>query len=380
VGSSSVSLTSSTGNCDKCGDLTPTIAPYRKNFTVVGLTDIQYPYDLPVPNVAYVAKGTTLSFKAIKSPAAAAWPDGKPVWAGTSGASGTGETTSVTFNTVSTSSSDYQTVTVECGNTLTRNVIVFDFVVTLTPLDDFGQRNQTKYGLEEVVSLAFTTTPAGLSVAQIGGLQWTKSGVGAISNAGENGTADYDAQETAGAVTFTLAITSGPSLFENRSYSRTIIAPSGEYMVKFSNVRHIINTCSAGFQAYIYLLPKDVSFANLEWREGSCAGAGNGFYGFMDEILHLTGDWALVNTSSGISLGCRIGANDTIYSGAQGPPYAPGDFNWPIPHEYKASDGVIHQVSIANHNQVADVVGKCTIQKEGAGPVSKNAGDDTSYY
>jgi hypothetical protein len=79
-----------------------------------------------VSGTLYVLKGTSVTFKAIPKPANAPWPAGKPVWGGTAGASGTGDTTSVTFNTISSSTSDFKTVTAESGNTVTVNVIVVD--------------------------------------------------------------------------------------------------------------------------------------------------------------------------------------------------------------------------------------------------------------
>ena len=81
-----------------------------------------------VTSTLFVEKGGSIDFKAIIKPAGATWPSGKPVWGGTSGASGSGETISVTFNTVSSTTSDYKTVTATCGNTVTVNVIVFEVV------------------------------------------------------------------------------------------------------------------------------------------------------------------------------------------------------------------------------------------------------------
>ncbi|MGH7214723.1 MAG: hypothetical protein ACREIT_08165, partial [Tepidisphaeraceae bacterium] len=72
-----------------------------------------------------ITKGTSITFKAIPSPSTATWPSGNPTWSGSSGASGSGETKSITFNTLSTNSSDYKTVTASCGtSSKTANVIV----------------------------------------------------------------------------------------------------------------------------------------------------------------------------------------------------------------------------------------------------------------
>lgn len=59
------------------------------------------------------------------------WPPNKPEWSGTSGASGTGETKTVTFNTLSSSTSDYKTVKAKCGNEETVDVIVCEITVSV---------------------------------------------------------------------------------------------------------------------------------------------------------------------------------------------------------------------------------------------------------
>ncbi|OGV68032.1 MAG: hypothetical protein A3K18_28260 [Lentisphaerae bacterium RIFOXYA12_64_32] len=76
-----------------------------------------------------VRLGEAIEFKAIPAPASAAWPPAKPAWGGTSGAAGTGDVVSVTVNTASTSATDYKTVTAECGNTVTVNVLVCEWVL-----------------------------------------------------------------------------------------------------------------------------------------------------------------------------------------------------------------------------------------------------------
>ncbi len=333
-----------------------------------------------ISGTLYVLKGSNVTFKAIPNPGEI-WPNGKPTWGGTSGASGSGETTSVTFNTPSTSSGDYKTVTAICGNTKTANIVVYDLTGTFTPEDNFDGRSQTRYGLEEEVGLNFTTDPAGVTAAQAGGLEWTWSGVGEVSNAGNDGNANYDAQHIAGEVTFRITVKSGPSKDQFKSYSKTVVAPSGSYMIQkpSSGIRHTTNTCSAGFLGWSFLEPKDVSFSKLSRREGTCTGTGTGFYAYINGDVHEVGSWWPVSTGNS-STGCRVLTDDQIYSGSKSSPYSNGEFNWPIPREYKADDGVPHQFTTATHNQVADANGKCTIQKHGAGPFSKNAADATSSW
>ena len=335
-----------------------------------------------VSGTLYVHKGTTVTFKAIKDPSGASWPSGKPVWGGTSGASGTGETKGVTFNTLSSSTSDYKTVTAECGNTVTANVIVFDFNGVLTPDDNFPGRDQEEYGLEEVVDLSCTIDPSGLTAGTVGGLKWTYIGVGELSNAGTDGTADYDAKHVVGGATFYLTIQSGPSKDDYKSYNKSTTPPSGGYMIQKpgTGVRHTVNTCSAGFLGISYITPKNVSFTNLETREGYCLGIGTGFYSSFNGDPHATGSWNGVDDGD-INNGCKEDyPQDEIWT-EQGPPYSIGDFVWPIPVEYKADDGVVHTLTAnQNHHEEADANGKCTISKYGAGPFSKNASDPNSSW
>ncbi len=88
-------------------------------------------------------------------------------------------------------------------------------------------------GLEEIATLNFHTSSSGILAYMVGGLEWTKnSGVGTISNTGDDGTADYDSGATAGPVNFRLTIKSGPSANNYIYYSKSIIAPTGTNMTR----------------------------------------------------------------------------------------------------------------------------------------------------
>jgi len=103
---------------------------------------IQYLKDgafVDVPATLNVVKNDMLTFKAIPSPAGSRFYPNEPRWGGTSGATGQGETTSVTFNTLSKNTHDYKTVTanvtvstISGGVTTTANVIVADGVTSIS--------------------------------------------------------------------------------------------------------------------------------------------------------------------------------------------------------------------------------------------------------
>jgi hypothetical protein len=331
--------------------------------------------DVPESGPVYVLKGTTANFKAIKNPSGASWPSGKPVWGGSSGASGTGETKSVTFDTVSSSSTNYKTVTCECGNTKTVNVIVFELTATLTPVDNWDGRLLTSYGLEEIVNLTHTTNPTGISPS----LQWKISGVGSLPTQ-----TYYDAGPSAGSVSFKLEVTAGPSKGQGPTGDCSVIVPNGSYMVKKpgTGIRHSQYTCSCGFLGLGYITPTTVSFTNLETRETTCTATATGYYSYKNGEQHPLGSWLPVDDGKDTpESGCCLW-EDEIWSGDDGPTsYSIGVYVWSIPVQYRASDGAVHTLTAdQNHRLDADAQGKCTISKNGAGPFSKNASEGNSSW
>ena len=328
-----------------------------------GYTDIQFPL--------YVYIGTTVTFKAIPDPSGASWPTGKPIWGGSSGASGTGETTEVTFNTLSSSLSDYKTVTATCCNTITANIVVFDFEGVFKPKDDFDGRHTMYYGIEEEVELDFETDPWSVTAGQAGGLEWTKgsdSQPGTVSNVNiDYGTADYDAEETDGTVWLKLKIKSGPSKDEWEGYQKDVILPTGTRMTRVNpnTVWHIHGSASAGIALYYWLDPKYVSFKYLTFGEDSCPATGaTGIYITVPPGNHpQNGPVGILGGNS--TTGCRVEPEDHAGSGRN--PWAPGGtYTWSIPTQY-IDDTSTRNAFGSNQNQipVLEANGDATMNKGG---------------
>jgi hypothetical protein len=94
----------------------------RLDFRFAGDNDSQY----RTLGEIVVLQGSAVRFKAFRTPVDAPnWPSGMPVWSGTAGASGTGETKDLTCSTLSTSATDFKTVITSCGaSSKTVNVYV----------------------------------------------------------------------------------------------------------------------------------------------------------------------------------------------------------------------------------------------------------------
>ncbi len=219
--------------------------------------------NVDISDTLYVLKGTTVTFNAVPSPANAQFASGKPVWSGSSGASGSGQTKQVTFDSASTSATDYKTVVATAGNAKTANVIVIELAGTLTPDDPFTGRSQTSFGIHERLGLSCSITPSGISTSQIGGAEWIQVAGNGTINTQADGTGTYRVSDSPESATLKLTMLDGPSKGSGVSTNITIVAPSGGYVQKFSGVRHFQNWWSCGFLGDIFITPADVSFANL---------------------------------------------------------------------------------------------------------------------
>ncbi len=212
-------------------------------------------------------------------------------------------------------------------------------------------------------------------------MEWTKhNGVGLVSDAGNDGTADYDAQHTAGEVTLRLTILSGPSKDQFKSYGRTVIAPTGTRMTRVSaNVWHTQGSASAGIALYYWLDPKTVSFTNLTFGEDSCPATGaTGIYITVPPGNHDQGTFGDI-LGGNSTTGCRVDAADHAWSRRN--PWAPGGtYTWSIPTQYIDDTSTRNTFgSNQNHVPTLQANGDATMAKGGqSGSAALN--DPTSGY
>ena len=355
---------------------------------VVGVQKIQYqgPNNSSFADVVspfYVLKGTAVTFKAIPSPTTATFPSGQPVWSGSSGATGSGATKSVTFNSVSSSTSDFKTVQASAGNSsVIVNVIVYELTGNFAPQATFQGRSTTRFGLKELVDLTFSSSP-NLTHQQIGGLTWKiLSGNGAIpSNA--NGTATYTAADSAGTDTFKLEVIDGPSKGLGPQYTKTVVAPNEGYVrqTPASSVLHCQGYCSVGFYGEARMQPTDVSFAKLWFREGGGVATAAGFYASSDGAVHPPTGIMIPITDCNATLGCMGLDADLIGTYSSSTSFESGSLTWPIEWRYGISDSVSGSqtgFTTATHQQTATNVGTATIAKEGSGNFSRTASASSS--
>ena len=256
----------------------------------------------------------------------------------------------------------------------------------LHPNDDFAGRSQTSYGVGEQVKLSVTTTPAGYE-SQVGTLNWTGSGDGVTSDFG-GGNGRFTAGEVGGSATITLTVTpvtKGTPHGKAYPISRTIVAPSGVTYVQSGGVIHTHGFATAGFFAWMYITPKDVSFHYIqEQEEDGVLGDGSGSLQSKDDDPHTGGGYNSVGTGN-IVLGSRVAKRDHVNANNGAGPFAEdGDFYWYIPRDYMVGDnGNEHDgytiVTHHNHQSATDATGNSVTTMTKAGvSVSAKQNDPTS--
>lgn len=278
-------------------------------------------------------------------------------------------------------------ITVDNAQSNVKNVTVFDFDGKLKPDDLFdANRNMEKYGIAETVQLSASLSPSGVSATDIGGLEWViNSGVGSLSNGTNNGTASFNAGETPGNTQLQLDIVSGQFQGQSKTYNKTVIKPSGAYMVQSlqnTNVMHVFNTASVGFLGYTYLLPKDVSFTKIQTREGTASASASGFLAPLNNLSHPVGIWAPINNCS-LTTGCQEMTEDAVGLLPHNGPYVGegqdgGSFLWQIPWQYHVGTGDAVSYYNAIHSVTVDVTGRSCTRKAGSAEYCKGAGEATS--
>ena len=260
----------------------------------------------------------------------------------------------------------------------------------LTPDDNFAGRSAVRFGVSELVRLSFTATPPA-TAQELGGLRWgIASGGGALSGtAGNDGTGLYTAGVTAGPVTLVLKVLSGTQAGATvATVTITVVKPTDAVMVQWpgTHLQHQQWTWSVAFLGKIFLRPTDVSFKNIKFGEGAATAKASGYLKKMDRAPHPVGQMVPVGAGNDAN-GPEVLATDTV--GADRgqelpPPYAVGDFLWPIPWLWKASipspGTTPAEFTRAFHHATADATGKATIEKKGAGPFSRVPADLTSGF
>ena len=112
-------------------------------------------------------------------------------------------------------------------------------------------------------------------------------------------------------------------------------------MRRKGGLRHTKDRPDSGMQTEIYLVPADVSFQNVQYREVDVPSVANGVYAPFNGVGHDPHPATLTVDGVVAGLGSKANAIDNIYSGDPGTssPFAPGSITFNIPYEFKVGSG-----------------------------------------
>ena len=232
------------------------------------------------------------------------------------------------------------------------------------------------------MNLSHTTNPAGVPVT----VSWKKtSGKGSVTER------VYDAGPTAGSVTLKAEIaTAGPCMGMGPSYTKSVVTPSGVYMTRYpvAGKKETNNMIGVGIALYYWINPKDVSFSNLSFGEGTAASTTTGFYSTRwPWNSYPTGTPQAAHPANGpvqisggnIATGCRVVPEDHASTGFTPGPYAAGTLTWNIPAEYITNAGRVGMGVTTTHTSQYFANGSATVTKNGISDSAQYSGPTTSF-
>jgi hypothetical protein len=388
--SGSVSYVDGDGN--PIGPTYSTTQPTNAYYTAVGVSKLQYQTGAgwaDAPSPIYVVTGTNLQLKAIPNPPdAQSWPSGTPTW---TGATGSGATATLATPSHSASLTSPTVVTATCGGSqASASVIACDLNPVVTPQDNFTGRSLTRFGVGEKLNLSFTTTPAGVSAAALGGLTWDQivpAGGGILSSSVANdGSAMYVCPDTASvggtSVSLDIRVLSGPSQGATKNTSFSVVTPNAMHYVPFLDY-HVNGHASVGFWAHPYLEPRDVSFENCMFQELTTMSIMQGWMAlkFPSGQKHNPGDPTPVGNGN-LATGCSAAYDDDCRAFSpyydEPPTWADGSFVWNIPQQYEVNgEGSWHTFTTSQQEFDIDDDGTMSVTKGDSGTVTE-AVDDQS--
>jgi len=257
---------------------------------------------------------------------------------------------------------------------------------SLIPADNFAGRSLARFGLSETIFVDYSATPS-ITAAEHFGVQWmVLTGTGTIINLPLVPDI-YTAGNTPATEQLALIVSAGPAVGTRLIVVNVpVIAPLTSYMVQVpgSGLCHTTGTASVGFRGRPFMLPADVSFTGIQWREGTGTGIGTDTLSGLNGRVHPIGGWMSIGTGN-VATGCPVNTVDSVWTSTSSPSSFlgffvdwSGLFVWPIQWEYQAPGAAVSPLVVANHLCVINRTGTANISKAGAGPFSRVLADPTS--
>ena len=209
-------------------------------------------------------------------------------------------------------------------------------ITSLTVATQPGVQTRTTIGVGEQVWL--THSPGGATWATTAGTVFPATGTIVL----------FTAPDTAQTVT----VTGGAA-----TIVFTVLAPASVHMDRLpgTGVKHSVNRPDSGIATLPFLLPDNVNFLRVTYRELNTGATASGVYschggGGVGHCKQPAGgacDDLFMTDTVASGKGTQAVRGDCVYSGdcpltAPSPPFTPGSISFSIPYEYKIGAGAYH--------------------------------------
>lgn len=244
----------------------------------------------------------------------------------------------------------------------------YDFIPIALPEDEFNNRSYASYGVGESLNLEVAILPIEFRIEDLGGLMWTNAspGVGSLTNPTIDGTARYKCSYDATIAKLRVAIATGPDAGKFKETSITTVEPSAGDLLKVPTtiLHHVTGQTGVGWYGYFYLLPKNVSFKGLTFKEGLAKAVTTGYYLEDAGKDHDEAPHEFTVGDGNATTGSRVIGHDWNSTGDKTKtPYAPGTIDFDIPWLWKGGAKEFKRFDIAKFRGSVDDQGKATLSK-----------------
>ena len=268
---------------------------------------------------------------------------------------------------------------------------------TVTARDNFAGRSTTRFGVGETIDLNFASLPA-RPAADFGGLRWVRAaGGGTLVVPADDGTGTYTAPATADTVRLELQVAGGATAGRViSSHTISIVLPNGVRLTEVPGSPPGFTfagptpagTWGVGFQANVFVNPRDVSFQGVVFGEGTVVGVVTPPGSFLSPFagaVHAVNTFGPAhggNATTGTPVSPPV---DNIFNTGLAPSGSffgvptcgTSDFLWAIPWEFSVAGGARTRFTTANHHVTSTFFCDGTIEKGGAGPFCRRLNGTT---
>jgi Domain of unknown function (DUF4157) len=245
--------------------------------------------------------------------------------------------------------------------------------------ENFQGHSNNQFGINEEIKLSVNKVKA---EQYSGRLEWVLvKGGGKLSPTNPDGSATFIAGDDPGNINLDCYVKYIGQQVDSAKF--TTVKPNGGYVSRKNgtNLKKLQDCWGVGFVGELFVTPNNVSFSNIQFREGTVAPEISGDWnaGLSQQDIpiadHSLGDWLpILEPNNGVAVN-QVDTEDWIETGTKSaqPTGQPSGYIWRIPWEYRGMNGSEGEFTKVIHEVRDDGQGTATLSKGGATVTSQRS-------